>query len=197
MGLRARSSVSTLLPIGGQWVIEVEYRDFDGYLSTATPSVVVTLPAGTTSNPTFTTVETGIYRATYTVGSAGRYVARVTTSDDAVDFASFVYATTAGTGMPVVADVVEYLGATSHTSDQIQGALDAEAAAQRAVCRVGAVYPPDLREALLRRVQRNLAMRQLPLAVPQGDAEIGPSFVPGRDPEVRRLEAPYRRLVVG
>lgn len=176
MGLRALSSVSTLLPVGGQWVIEVEYRNLDGYLASATPAVVVTLPAGTVANPTIEAVTTGRYRAAYTVGSAGRYVARVTTSDDAVDFAAFVYATTAGTGMPVVADVVEYLGATSHSEETIQDALDAEAAAQRAVCRVGGVYPPDLRQALLRRVARNLAMRQLPLAIPQGDSEISTGF---------------------
>lgn len=198
MGLRAVSSVSTLLPIGGQWIIEVDNRDFDGYLATATPTLVVTLPAGTTTNPTFTTVTTGQYRATYTVGTAGRYVARVTTTDDALDFAAFVLATTASTGMPFAGDVVEYLGATSHTTDEIQDALDAEAAAQRAVCRVRAVYPDDLRQALLRRVARNLAMRQLPLAVLQGDGDIGgSSILPGRDPEVRRLEGPHRKLVVG
>ncbi|MBQ1039292.1 hypothetical protein [Micromonospora sp. C81] len=197
MGIRATSSVAALLPIGGQWVIEVENRDLTGYPAAATPTVVVTLPAGGTATPTFESTSTGRYRATYTVGTAGRYIARVTTTDDAVDFAAFVYATTAGTGMPQVADVVEYLGQTSHTEDQIQGALDAEAAAQRSVCRVGAVYPPDLREALLRRVARNLAMRQLPLAVLQGDAEIGGSVLPGRDPEIRRLEAPHRRLVIG
>lgn len=200
MGLRARTDEVVTLPVGGLWVIEVVYRDLDGYLASATPAVVVTLPAGSTASPTFETVTTGHYRATYTVGTAGRYVARVTTSTDAVDFAAYVTATTAGTGMPTVADVYEYLGgdgSQSWTDAERQDALDAEAAAQRAVCRVPAVYPDDLRQALLRRVARNLAMRELPLAVPQGDAEGGPTILPGRDPEVRRLEAPHRKLVIG
>lgn len=197
MGLRATSSVSASLPLGGLWTIEVEYRDFDGYLASATPTVVVTLPGGTTTSPTFSTVETGIYRATYKVGSVGRYVAIVSTDDDAVYFSAYVSATTAATGMPVLADVTAYLGSTSYTNTEIQEALDAEAAAQRAVCRIGAVYSADLREALLRRVARNLAMRQLPLSVLQGDAELGGGVLPGRDPEVRRLEAPHRRWTVG
>lgn len=98
---------------------------------------------------------------------------------------------------PVAADVAEYLGDNnSWTDEEVQAALDAESAAQRAVCRVRGVYPADLREALLRRVARNLAMRRLPLAMPQGDAAAGGAVLPGRDPEVRRLEAPYRRLTV-
>ncbi|SIQ07178.1 hypothetical protein [Micromonospora avicenniae] len=199
MGLRALSSTAALLPIGGRWVIEVETTNDDGYLVDGAPAVVVTLPGGTVSNPTFTRLGAGTYRAVYTVGSSGRYVARVTTADDAVDFAAYATATTSGTGMPTTDDVAAYLreGAASWETEDLQDALDAEAAAQRAVCRVRAVYPDDLRQALLRRVARNLALRQLPLAVLQGDAEVGSSILPGRDPEVRRLEAPHRRLVVG
>ena len=98
---------------------------------------------------------------------------------------------------PVVADIRVYLGAdaASWTDPELQGALDAEAAAQRKVCRIGDGYPPDLGEALKRRVARNLAMRGLPLAVLQGDAESGSSTLPGRDPEVRRLETPYKKRV--
>ena len=59
------------------------------------------------------------------------------------------------------------------------------------------LYPKDLRQALLRRVQRNLALRALPLAVLQGDAEAGSTILPGKDLEVRRLEGPFRRLLVG
>jgi hypothetical protein len=195
--VRAVTPVSVDLPIGGLWVVTVETRSTDGYLTSDAPAMVVTLPAGSIANVPFTTVTAGVYRATYTVGSAGRYVARVTTSDDALDFAAFVTGTTAGVGMPTVADYRAYDedGGGSWTDDQLQAVLDAEAAAQRAVCRVAAVYSADLREALLRRVMRNLAMRQLPLSVETGDAGI--SFIPGRDPEVRRLEAPHRKLVIG
>lgn len=199
MGVQALTADAVLLPIGGVWEIRASVTDVDGYAVDAVPTVTVTLPAGTTATPTVETIAAGDYRVTYEVGSSGRYVARVVaTGYGAADFAAHALATTAGTGMPVVADVVEYLGATSYTTDEIQDALDAEAAAQRHVCRVRAVYPDDLRQALLRRVMRNLAMRQLPLAVLQGDAEAGSDTVlPGRDPEVRRLEAPHRRWTVG
>jgi len=100
---------------------------------------------------------------------------------------------------PVLADIRAYLGESSNrfTDEQINAALAAETNVQDAVCRI-TVYTDALREALCRRVMRNLAMRSLPLAVLQGDIESGSStYVPTKDPEVRRLEGPYRRLVVG
>jgi len=200
MGVRATSATSVLLPIDGVWTIRVCITDADGDAVDAVPVVTVTLPAGSTATPTVETITTGEYRAEYIVGTAGRYVARVVaTGYGAADFAAYAAATTAGTGMPDVDDVAVYLreSAASWATEDLQDALDAEAAAQRAVCRVGAVYPDDLRQALLRRTQRNLAMRQLPLAVPQGDAEMSSPVLPGRDPEVRRYEAPHRKLVVG
>jgi hypothetical protein len=98
--------------------------------------------------------------------------------------------------MPALGDVKGYLGDTSTNDEVLQDALDAETAAQMGVCTLPAVYPLDLREALLRRVARNLALRGIPLAVLQGDAETGNLTLPGRDPEVRRLEAPHRKVVV-
>ena len=55
---------------------------------------------------------------------------------------------------------------------------------------------PALLEALCRRVHRALTMRNLPLGVqPLGD---GGFIRPGtEDAEVRRLERPFRKLVVG
>ncbi|MEU4675743.1 hypothetical protein [Micromonospora sp. NPDC023737] len=199
MGVQALSPDSVLLPIGGVWEIAVSVTDVDGLHVDTAPTVTVTLPAGSTATPTVERVSAGVYRVLYEAGTSGRYIARaVAGAYGAADFAAYALATTAGTAMPDVPAVVAYLGGTSFTDEEIQDALDAEAAAQRAVCRVRAVYPDDLRQALLRRVQRNLAMRQLPLAVLQGDAEGGDSTVlPGRDPEVRRLEAPHRKLVVG
>ncbi|KAB1925146.1 hypothetical protein F8280_12105 [Micromonospora noduli] len=199
MGVQALSSTTVSLPIGGVWEIAVSVTDADGAHVDTAPTVTVTLPAGSTATPTVETVAGGVYRVLYVVGTAGRYIARVVATDHgAADFAAYATGTTAGTGMPDVTAVVEYIGETSHTEEEIQDALDAESAAQRAVCRVRAVYPDDLRQALLRRVQRNLALRQLPLAVLQGDAGAGDSTVlPGRDPEIRRLEAPHRKLVVG
>jgi len=85
----------------------------------------------------------------------------------------------------------------SHADSVIADALKAEIAAQAAVCRVDANnLPDDLREALLRRVVRNLAMRAVPLGV-QSDAVGGFNTLGSNDPEVRRLEKPHRKLFVG
>jgi hypothetical protein len=123
----------------------------------------------------------------------------VVTPEDAVDAAAYVAGATTSTGMPNVADVARYLkgSAANWTTAELQEELDGEASAQRDKCGVLAVYPPALRKALLRRVQRALAMRALPLAVMQGDADGGANILPGNDPEVRRLENPHRRLPTG
>lgn len=101
---------------------------------------------------------------------------------------------------PDVAALKAYLGplATGKTDQVLQSALSAETSAQAARCRVPvdpAAFPDDLAEALCRRVARNLAMRNLPLGV-QVD-EMTSTRIGSSDPEVRRLEAPYRKLVVG
>lgn len=201
MSVVANTPTAALLSIGERWLIEVLTYDDDGILVSGAPTVVVTLPNGTTTAPSFTEVTTGYYRAAHTVAASGRHVAEVTaTGYGAEQFAVYAAGVTTGAGMPLVNDVADYLreNAASWATADLQDALDAEAAAQRSMCRVGAVFPADLRQALLRRVQRNLALRQLPLAVLQGDAELGSSRVlPGRDPEVRRLEAPHRKLAVG
>lgn len=114
--------------------------------------------------------------------------------------------------MPTAPDlnaVKAYLGPDSGESDgDISAALAAETVAQAVVCRFPAdpespasplAYPADLAEALKRRVARNLAMKRLPLAVQQSISELGSSAIRlgSTDPEIRRLEAPHRKLVVG
>ncbi len=103
--------------------------------------------------------------------------------------------TTTG-GTPDTDDVAAYLrdDADSWTTDELAGALAAEVAAQGRSCRIPAdpaTLPDDLREAVLRRVRANLNRRALRAGVED------PQFLPARDPEVRRLEGPWRRLVVG
>ncbi|MFT4189847.1 MAG: hypothetical protein QM621_14880 [Aeromicrobium sp.] len=97
---------------------------------------------------------------------------------------------------PDLAAVKEYLGplAANQSDTAVGGALAAETAAQASACRV-VPYAPPLAEALLRRVSRNLAMRGLPLGVMSD--EMGSTRVGGNDPEVRRLEGPYRKRVCG
>ena len=59
-------------------------------------------------------------------------------------------------------------------------------------------WPDDLLEALGRRVAHNLAVRQLPLGVQPGvDGLGGATQIAAFDREVRRLEAPYRAVVIG
>jgi hypothetical protein len=110
---------------------------------------------------------------------------------------------------PDLAAVKAYLGTNSGESDaDISAALAAEVVAQAAVVRFPAdpappasplPYPADLAEALKRRVARNLAMKRLPLAVQQSMNEFGSSAIRlgSTDPEIRRLEAPHRKWVVG
>jgi hypothetical protein len=104
--------------------------------------------------------------------------------------------------LPTLDDVKTYLGASAAqwSDPELQAALDAETQAQIEVCRIPTdpfndVYPVTLGEALKRRVMRNLTMRQYPVSMPTGDAQSGASYLPSKDVEVRRLEAPYRKLV--
>lgn len=186
--------------IGTAWVLAWWALDDDGHATNAeTPVVTVTLPDGSTVAPVPSYTNTGFWTATYTVANAGRHLVRITTAADALDAAAFVDMVVTSSGLPTVDDCVVYLGERGRgwSVQQITTAYNAERGNQRDKCGERAVYPDPLREALFRRVSRNLAMRSLPLAVPMGDADAGPVILPGNDPEVRRLEAPYRRLVVG
>lgn len=198
MPVTARTSTESQRPLGDQWPITVEVTDDDGFTASVTPVVTVTLPDGTTATPTVEQTIGGCWRAPYTLAAAGRHLASATATGygTAVFVATAVAATPAGS-MPALADVNKYLGEHSWDDDEVAEALAAEADAQRAICAVPAYYPADLRNALLRRVSRNLAMRRIPLAIPQGDAEAGSSSViPPYDPEINRLERPHRRLLV-
>lgn len=105
---------------------------------------------------------------------------------------------------PTLTEVTAYLGESGTDWDQsaIEAALIAEQAAQARRCRVpadAAAWPGDLVEALCRRVAANLANRALPLGLQSSISEAGVGFARtgGGDREVRRLEAPYRKVIVG
>lgn len=108
--------------------------------------------------------------------------------------------------VPTLAEVRSRLKLTVDRipDDELQDVLDAEVALQAKVCTIPAdptdppsdAYPAALRAAVFRRVARALAMKGIPLAVLQGDAENGTTYLPSNDPEVRRLERPYRGEVV-
>lgn len=87
--------------------------------------------------------------------------------------------------------------------DQI---LDAELAIQSVTCVIPpdpdeggaeAVYPAPLARALLRRVQRHCALRNLALGyITDVAAEFGPQQISTWDAEVSRLESSWRQHVV-
>lgn len=96
-------------------------------------------------------------------------------------------------------DIRAYLGESSATDEALTSAYDAEAAAQGRRCNIPDATSwsgyEDLREALLRRIARNLAARAVPLAT--WDPNLGISTrVGASDAEVDRLEAPHRRWAV-
>ena len=191
---------SALLNLGAEWSLAFVTFDVNGVRSNAvTPVVTVTRPDASTVAPVPTYQGYGIWEAVYAVAASGRHLAHVSTTEDALDFAAYVGMPVTESGMPTATDASVYLGQNAGTWSmaEIAGALAAERTAQRDRCGERAIYPDSLREALLRRVQRNLALRRLPLAMAGGDSDVGPTVIPGRDPEVRRLEAPYRKRVVG
>lgn len=99
---------------------------------------------------------------------------------------------------PTQQEVVAYLASAGlkYGEPAVASALKAELAAQARVCRVGEPMQDDLAEALMRRVARNLTMRALPLGV-QSDDLGGSTVLGSNDAEVRRLEKPYRKVVMG
>ena len=103
---------------------------------------------------------------------------------------------------PTAAEIDTYLGDDhSWGVDEIQSAYEAELNAQADACRlpVDGSYPPALVEALGRRVAHNLALRALPLGVQANvsDYSVATTRVGGMDAEVRRLEGPYRKMLIG
>lgn len=109
---------------------------------------------------------------------------------------------------PDVAGCVAYLAAAGMTADEeeVTTALATETSNQSRRCRipldvdlVTPDYPPDLVEAVYRRVAHNLALRGLPLGVSPTISEgaVATPRVGGLDAEVARLEGPYRRVVMG
>lgn len=201
MPMEAFTPTAGHLDVGDTWRLGVKVRDDETCeLVSATLAAVVTLPDDSTANPAVGEESTGVYVAEHVLTVPGRHFAVVSASGAVVSVVTFAVTAEQPSNLPDLVAVKAYLGdaAGQWTDPELQEVLDAEAAAQARVCRVGAIYPDDLRSALLRRVQRALALRALPLAVLQGDPEAGVTTVlPGRDPEVRRLEAGHRKVVLG
>ncbi len=192
---------------GSAWRLRVRTDE------TATPTVVVTLPDGSTSAPVFAVDTAGwggysatacgsVWLASVTLTTPGRYVAVVSGTYDTVPLIAYAANVTATADLPSVPDLDMWMGgagAHSYGEDEMADALAAQTVAQRRVCRVPAAYPADLREALLRRAARTLHMRRQLTELPRSEADFGlpPLVPPGRDQEIRKLEAPWPKLPMG
>jgi hypothetical protein len=111
---------------------------------------------------------------------------------------------------PDLAAVRAYIGvpATALSDDDLQRIYSSCDEAQRVRCH-GFVdettdpptdltdVPEPLNQAFLRRVQREVAARNLPLGLVGVDAEYGASRIPVFDALVEEAERPYRKQVVG
>ena len=187
-------------PLGGTVPLGFEVLDAAGDLAdAATVTLTITLPDGTTATPTVTHDSTGIYSIDYVPAAAGRYTARfVATGDNAGAVEDVFDVTASNLAYVTVTDVSDYLGDTSASNAEMADALAAEQAAQAARCRIDP-YTYDLRQALLRRVARNLAARGVVLAQFNSFEGGGTQSVrvPMLDAEIVRFEAPHRKRKVG
>jgi Arc/MetJ family transcription regulator len=185
------------LSVGGMWLLSITVTDGYGVPADITPTVTLVPPSGVDVDVPVTEVAGG-WVAEYLTLAPGVHLAMVDASAFGMAGVSAnVLALAAAADRPDRAALDAYLGEHSATDGELDDALAAETQAQWDVCRVPAAYPASLRQALLRRCARNLALRGLPLAVLRGDGESGDTVLPGNDPEVRRFERPWRRLKVG
>lgn len=97
------------------------------------------------------------------------------------------------TTVPDAATVAQALSRPVPPDTAFVATYDAEVADQARRCRVDP-YNAALAAALVRRVHRALNMKNLPLGVTLDENAVR---VGSTDPEVRRLEGPYRKVVVG
>lgn len=167
--------------------------------SPATAVLTITKPDGTTVTPTITEdpATVGLFTLDYLPATVGPYAAVfVTTGPPGAQASAFLVA---DGGLPplTLADVKAYLGDTSTPDAEISKALAVERSAQADRCRLDPTSLA-LREALLRRVARNLAARAVPVtAFSSFDGGGTVTRVPTSDPEIARLEGPFRRKAVG
>ena len=108
--------------------------------------------------------------------------------------------------VPDLAQVRAWVGVppAAVSDEDLQQILDAEQQIQARTLRLPedtpedpGTYPAALARALLRRCQREVAVKNLPLgALGVDGSEFGPVNLPAWDAEISRLEASYRIPVV-
>jgi hypothetical protein len=198
MSAKATTATSGHLDVGDTWLLGLEVRKDTKAkpLVDADVTVTITRPDTTTAAAAVSHEGTGCYLASHVLMQTGRYTALAVVSGTVVAVVTYEVDALVP-GLPTVFDVQEYLGEGAPDLTVITSALNAEVAAQAKVCRVDGVYPADLAEALKRRVARNIAMRGIPTGLQTSATEAGSMTVRiGWDSEIRRFEAPYRKIVV-
>lgn len=87
--------------------------------------------------------------------------------------------------------------ATALSDEDLTRVMDATYGDQVARCAWPGEYPAELEQAWLRRVQREVAARNIPLGMVGLDAaEYGPTRLPYLDSVVEEHERPWRRQVL-
>jgi len=163
-------------------------------------SLTVRLPGGAAEALVAANPEVGDWRADYYPTTDGRFVATFIASGAVADAIEDTFDVAPAASAAVTVDQVKvYAGSNSGleqwSDTELATALAAEQAAQARTCRIDP-YSLDLQEALKRRVVRNLALRALPIGI-TGGASFEPTRIAKKDPEIRRLEGPYRKIVTG
>lgn len=196
MALKVIGESAATKLLGDVWVFTLQVTDALGYLVNTEPTVTVTFPTSGDTPATVQKVSLGHFRASVSLDEPGRYVV-VATADGSGSTAlvAIVAETTANAAMPTVDDCKAYADLSAWTDEQIQEALDIETIDQFSRCKVPAGYPLPLRQALMRRVQVNLAWRDVVLTTNIADPEAGTTLQPvWKDVVISQKEAPYRRV---
>jgi len=90
--------------------------------------------------------------------------------------------------------------ATLISDEQLQIVINAEVLLQAKLCTIAedpTGWPADLRQAIYRRVAREIAAKGIPLGTFGADSEYGPARLSRWDAEIGRLEGPSRKVVFG
>lgn len=175
-------------------------KDDDGNpVAPASATLTITLPDGSTTTPTLENPSVGVYEYDYVNAAAGPHSALFATTGTGTTVAAqdswVAYAV--AQSYVTVAQVKAYIGDTSIVDAELSNIIAAEQAAQARRCRID-LYSDDLKEALKRRVARNIAARNIPVAQFTSFEGGSTSLSLSRnDAEITRLEAPYRKLTVG
>ena len=184
--------VESSVTAGERWHLTVDVTvDGDG----AAPAYVVTGAGTASGDMTLVDGYSCRWEAFVPTSAAGWYMAVITAGADVLNLACYAEPVVAPNARPTVADVDDYLRNGSWTEDETARALAAEESDQRARCYTAPTYPPSLFHALVRRAARALAMQSILLGVQDSGDFV--SRIPRWDAEIRRYEAPYRKLVVG